>query len=452
MFESLTGKLEGVFKKLTGRGRLTDADLDEATETIRRALLEADVNINVADSFCASVRERSRGQDVVRGLNPGQTVVKFVHEELVKLLGERAEPLNLKSAPPVIIMLVGLQGSGKTTTCGKLARLLREDFRRSPLLVPADVYRPAAIDQLKIVGAELGIPVFDSSPSDKPVEIAKRADKLAQNKGYDTMIVDTAGRLQIDRPLMEELSAMVDAIQPHEILLVVDAMTGQEAVNVAKGFHEQLDIDGVILTKLDGDARGGAALSVRAVTGRPIKLVGMGEKLDALEVFHPDRMASRILGMGDMLSLIEKATKAVSVEEAKKLEKKIKGNNFSLEDFRAQFKMIKSMGSIGSLMKMIPGMGKLPQGIQEGDVEKSFVNMEAIISSMTLAERKDVNLLNGSRRKRIAMGSGRSVEEVNQLVAQFTQMRAMMKQFSKISGGKGGMDMLRGMSGMMRGR
>jgi signal recognition particle subunit SRP54 len=387
MFESLSGKLEEVFRKLTGRGRLTDSDLDEATETIRRALLEADVNITVADSFCATIRERSRGQEVVKGLNPGQTVVKLVHEELIKLLGEKTEPLNLKAAPPVVIMLVGLQGSGKTTTCGKLARLLRDDLKRSPLLVPADVYRPAAIDQLKIVGAELGIPVFDSTPADKPVEIATRAEKLAKNKGYDTIIVDTAGRLQIDRPLMEELSAMVDAIEPHEILLVVDAMTGQQAVNVAKGFHDQLDIDGVILTKLDGDARGGAALSVRSVTGRPIKLVGMGEKLDALEVFHPDRMASRILGMGDMLSLIEKATKAVSEEDAKKLQKKIKGNNFTLEDFRAQFKMIKSMGSIGSLMKMVPGMGKLPQGVQEEDMERSFRHMEAIISSMTPAER-----------------------------------------------------------------
>jgi len=446
MFETLSSQLEGVFKKLTGRGRLSDSDLDEALSTIRRALLEADVNLKVVEQFCDTIRERIKGQDVVKGLNPGQTVIKFVHEELIRLLGEKSEPLNLKAAPPVVIMLVGLQGSGKTTSCGKLAKLLRDDFKRTPLLVPADVYRPAAIEQLKILGGELGIPVFDSKPEDKPVEIAKRAETLAKNKGYDTVILDTAGRLQIDTALMNELAQIVDAVAPHEILLAVDAMTGQEAVNVAKGFHEKLDIDGVVLTKLDGDARGGAALSVRAVTGRPIKFIGIGEKLDALEVFHPERLASRILGMGDMLSLIEKATKAVSMEEAKSMEKKLRRNEFTLEDFQSQLQMIKKMGSLGSLMQMVPGMNQMAKGLDEGKAEEQLKHVEAIISSMTPAERQDVEILNGSRRKRIANGSGTTVEAVNQLLQQFTQMRKMMKQLTKLGPGA-----LRGLGGMMKG-
>jgi len=446
MFESLTGQLEGVFRKLTGRGRVTESDLDEATATIRRALLEADVNYTVAEEFCTAFRKRCTGQEIIRGLNPGQTVIKYVHEELVRLLGEKNEPLQLRAAPPVVLMLVGLQGSGKTTTAGKLARLLRDDFKRSPLLVPADVYRPAAIEQLKVLGRELDIPVFDSKPEDNPVDIAKRAELFAKNKNYDTLILDTAGRLQIDQPLMNELAEIVEALEPHEILLVVDAMTGQEAVNVAKGFHEKLDVDGFILTKLDGDARGGAALSIRAVTGRPIKFVGIGEKLDALDAFHPDRMASRILGMGDVLSLIEKAAKQVTAEDAKKLEKKFRKDEFTLEDFQSQLQMIKKMGSLGSLMQMVPGAGQLMKGFNEGDAEQQLKRVEAIISSMTRAERADVELINGSRRKRIAVGSGRTVEEVNQLLQQFTQMRKMMKQLTKL--GPAG---LRGLGSMMRG-
>lgn len=446
MFESLTSQLEGVFKKLTGRGRLSDSDLDEAIVTIRRALLEADVNLAVADKFCDAIRVRCKGQDVIKGLNPGQTVIKYVHEELVKLLGDANEPLSLRHAPPVTVMMVGLQGSGKTTTSGKLARLLRDDFKRSPLLVPADVYRPAAIEQLKILGRDLNIPVFDSQPQDKPVDIVKRAKQFAENKGCDTIIIDTAGRLQIDSTLMTELSDIVDAVEPHEILMVVDAMTGQEAVNVAKGFHDQLDVDGFVLTKLDGDARGGAALSIRAITGRPIKFVGMGEKLEALDVFYPDRMASRILGMGDMLSLIERAAKQVTVEDAKKLEKKLKRDEFTLEDFQSQLQMIKKMGSLGSLMQMVPGANQMMKGFDEGTAEKQLKHVEAIISSMTPAERTDVDILNGSRRKRIALGSGCSVEEVNQLLQQFSQMRKMMKQITKLGPGA-----LRGLGGMMRG-
>ena len=445
MFDSLSEKLEGVFRKLTGKGRLSDADLDEAIATIRRSLLEADVNLKVAEDFCQAVRVRLQGKDLVKGLNPGQTVVKFVYEELVKLLGEKHEPINLKNAPPVIIMLVGLQGSGKTTTAGKLARVLRDEFKRTPYLVPADVYRPAAIEQLKILGQQLDIPVYDSATTDKPVEIAKRAEQVAKNRGYDTIILDTAGRLQIDTQLMQELSSMVDAVAPHEILHVVDAMTGQEAVNVARGFNDQLDVDGFVLTKIDGDARGGAALSIRAVTGKPIKFVGLGEKLEALDLFHPDRMASRILGMGDVLSLIEKAAKQISAEDSKKLEKKLLNDDFTLEDFSEQLRMVKNMGSIGSLVKMIPGASQAMKGFDEEVAEKQLRHTEAIISSMTKAERVDVDILNGERRKRIASGSGTSVEAVNQLLLQFSQMRKMMKTMKKMGPGA-----LRGLSGMMK--
>jgi len=445
MFDSLSGKLEGVFKKLTGKGRLSPADLEEAFSAIRRALLEADVNLAVTEDFCSALKKKCEGKDVVKGLNPGQTVIKYVNDELIKLLGEKNEPLNLKNAPPVIIMLVGLQGSGKTTSAGKLAKLLRDEFKRTPLLVPADVYRPAAIEQLKVLGAQLNIPVFDSQTTDKPVDIAKRAEQFAKNKGYDTLILDTAGRLQIDTQLMQELVEIVEAVCPHEILHVVDAMTGQEAVRVSKGFHDQLDVDGFILTKLDGDARGGAALSIRAVTGRPIKFVGVGEKLEALDLFHPERMASRILGMGDVLSLIEKASKQITLEDSKKLEKKLLNDDFTLEDFKEQLQSIKKMGSIGSLVKMIPGVNQAMKGFDEGAAEEQLKHTEAIISSMTKAERADVEILNGSRRKRIAKGSGTTVEAVNQLVLQFSQMRKMMKMMKKMGPGA-----LRGMSGMMK--
>ena len=445
MFESLTAKFESTFHKLRNRGRLTESDIDRALDDIRTALLEADVNYQVTNDFCARVRERSVGMKVLKSLSAGQMVVKFVYDALVESMGAH-QALNLRHAPPVVVMLVGLQGSGKTTSCGKLARYLRDELRRKPLLVSTDVYRPAAIEQLKIVGEQLDIEVFDSSPDQNPVTIAKSAQDYARDSGFDTLIVDTAGRLQIDEELMDELADMVGALEPHEILLVADAMTGQEAVNVAKGFDNRLDIDGLILTKLDGDARGGAALSMRAATGKPIKFIGIGEKLDALELFHPDRMASRILGRGDVLSLIEKATKQVTLEDAQALKKKIKKDEFSLEDFHSQLKMIKNMGSMGSLMQMVPGMAKLTRDFDEDEAEKEFKHIEAIILSMTPKERRDHTIIDGSRRKRIAGGSGTSVEEVNRLLRQFTDMRKVMKKVTKM--GPAG---LRGLMGMMSG-
>lgn len=442
MFDSLTAKLESTFRQLRNRGKLSEQDIDAALKDIRLALLEADVNFQVTKDFCEKVRAKSIGMAVQKSLSPGQMVIKFVHEELLAAMGT-LEPLNLRFAPPVIIMLVGLQGSGKTTSCGKLARYLRDDLRRRPLLVPADVYRPAAIEQLKKLGADLGIEVLDSSVNEDPVNIAERAMEHAKNSGLDTIIIDTAGRLQIDAELMNELAEIVEKVEPHEVLLVADAMTGQEAVNVAKGFDAQLDIDGLILTKLDGDARGGAALSMRAVTGKPIKFIGIGEKLDALEPFHPDRLASRILGMGDVLSLIEKATKQVSVEDAKRLQKKLKKNEFSLEDFHSQLQTIKKMGSVTSLMSMVPGMNSLTKGINEEDTERELKRVEAIILSMTPAERRDSSLIDGSRRKRIAGGSGTSVEEVNRLLKQFSDMRKVMGKLTKM-----GPQALRGLGGL----
>lgn len=445
MFESLSSKLESTFKKLTGRGLLSEGDIDEALKEIKSSLLEADVNFKVVKEFCEKVKSKTLGKEVQKSLSPGQTIIKYVQEELVETMGKREE-LNLRYAPPVVLMLVGLQGSGKTTSCGKLAKYLKEDLKRRPLLVPCDVYRPAAIEQLKTLGSTLGIEVFDSKAEDDPVELAQRAEEYARNSGFDTIILDTAGRLQIDNELMTELVEIVETVDPHEILLVADAMTGQEAVNVAKGFDERLEIDGLILTKLDGDARGGAALSMRAVTGKPIKFIGVGEKLDALEPFYPDRMASRILGMGDVLSLIEKAQKQVSIEDAKKLEKKIKKNEFTFEDFYSQIQSIKKMGSMGSLMQMIPGANKLPQGLDDEEADKSLKRLEAIIQSMTKKERQDHTIFNGSRRKRVALGSGTSVEEVNQLINQFVTMRKMMKKLSKM-----GPNAMRGLGGMMKG-
>jgi signal recognition particle subunit SRP54 len=357
MFDSLSTKLESALKRIRGKTVLSQADIDATMKDVRMALLEADVNFKIAKDFCAHVAEKAMGADVLKSLSPDQQIIKLVHDELVEMMGGNASDLNLHVAPPAIIMLVGLQGSGKTTTAGKLASKLKKDFRRSPLLVPADVYRPAAIDQLKTLGAQLGIPVFDSNTSQNPVDIATQARDWALRHGNDTLIIDTAGRLQIDETLMQEIVNIRQAVSPHEVLLVADAMTGQEAVNVARGFNEAVQITGLILTKLDGDARGGAALSMRAVTGCPIKFSGHGEKMDALEVFHPERMASRILGMGDVLTLIEKTVKQVNIEDSLALHKKMKKNEFSLEDFLKQLNMVKSMGSIGSLMSMIPGMG-----------------------------------------------------------------------------------------------
>ena len=445
MFESLSNKLETTFKQLRNRGKLTESDIDLSLKDIRNALLEADVNLNVVKEFCENVKQKALGMKVLKSLNPGQMVIKYVHEELIAAMGEHSE-LKLKFAPPVIIMLVGLQGSGKTTSCAKLARFLKQTHKKRPLLVPADVYRPAAIEQLKTLGKSLDIDVFDSNTTQQPLEIAKQAADIAKKSGYDIMILDTAGRLQIDQKLMNELADIVEAIEPHEILLVADAMTGQEAANVASGFDSVLDIDGVILTKLDGDARGGAALSIRKVTNKPIKLIGVGEKTDALEPFYPDRMASRILGMGDILTLIDKATQEIDLEDAKSLQKKIKKNEFSLEDFLSQLQTIKRMGSMSSLMKMIPGAAQAMKGVEEGAPEKELKRIEAMIFSMTPEERRDTNVLNGSRRKRIAQGSGTSVEELNKMLQQFDMMRKMMKKFS----GAGGKDMLRGMGGLFR--
>ncbi len=432
MFANLQSKLDNAFKKIRGRGVLSPKDIEDTLKEVRVALLEADVNFKVAKEFCAKIADKAQGEDVLKSLTPDQTIIKLVHDELVTMMkGDSSNELDLKVSPPLIIMLVGLQGSGKTTTAAKLAKLLKSEKKRSPLLVPADVYRPAAIEQLKVLAKNLDVPVFNSSTEQDPVDIAKNAIEEAKNKLYDTVIIDTAGRLQIDQELMKELQEITDAVEPHEILLVADAMTGQESVTVAKGFDEALEIDGLILTKLDGDARGGAALSMRAVTGRPIKFIGVSEKTDGLEVFYPDRLASRILGMGDVLSLIEKASKEVSIEDSMNLHKKMKKGDFSLDDFLNQLKTVKKMGSITSLAGMIPGMNKMVDKIDPEKAEKEMKRVEAIIHSMTKRERANHAILDGSRRKRIAKGSGTSVEEVNRLIKQFSEMKKFMSKISK---------------------
>jgi signal recognition particle subunit SRP54 len=441
MFDTLHTKLDGALRKIRGRGSLSTADVEATMKEVRLALLEADVNFKVARDFCDNVAKQAVGEDILKSLTPDQQIIKLVHAELVHTMGDGAAPLNLAVAPPAIIMLVGLQGSGKTTTAGKLARLLRSEMKRKPLLVPADVYRPAAIAQLKTLGRQLDVEVFDSRTDQDPVEIVRQAVEAAAGRGFDTVIIDTAGRLQIDAELMAELQEISAAVEPHEILLVADGMTGQAAVDVAQGFDKALEIDGLILTKLDGDARGGAALSMRAVTGRPIKFIGIGEKLDGLEVFHPERMASRILGMGDVLTLIEKATKEVSVEDSLELAQKMKRNEFGLDDFLKQLQMIRRMGSISSIAGMIPGMNKLMKNVDPEQAERETKRIEAIIFSMTPAERRQPGLLNGSRRKRIARGSGTSVEEVNRLMKQFLEMKKMMGNLSRL-----------GLGGLMKGK
>ena len=435
MFDSLHDKLESAFKKIRGRGVIAESDINATMKGVRMALLEADVHYKVAKDFCAQVAEKALGEEVLKSLAPDQQIIKLVHQELISVMGAEAAELDLRAAPPVVIMLVGLQGSGKTTTIGKLGRHLRETHKRNPLLVPADVYRPAAIEQLKTLGLQLDLAVFDSDPKKDPVQIGKEALEHARLHAHDTLILDTAGRLQIDTDLMNELRELADTLKPHEILLVADAMTGQEAVNVAQGFHDALEIDGLILTKLDGDARGGAALSMKAVTGCPIKFVGVGEKLDALEVFHPERMASRILGMGDVLTLIEKASKEVNIEESLALQKKMRKNAFTLDDFLGQLRMIKRMGNLGSLASMMPGIGKMVKQIDSEEADQQVQRIEAIILSMTPAERHNQSILNGSRRQRIAKGSGTSVEEVNRLLKQFLEMKKMMKKISKMGAG-----------------
>lgn len=448
MFDSLSDKLDSIFKKLRGQGVMTEDNIKDALREVRLVLLEADVNFKVVKEFIDKVRSRAVGSQVLQSLAPGQQVIKIVHDELVSLMGGGEDnSLDLAAKPPVSIMMVGLQGSGKTTTCGKLAKYLKSQ-RRRPLLVPADVYRPAAIEQLKTVGRQVGIEVYNSRSDQVPVDICREALRFAELSGFDTVILDTAGRLQIDEELMEELARIKELVDPREILLVADAMTGQEAVNVATGFDTKLGLTGVVLTKLDGDARGGAALSIKAVTGKPVKFVGLGEKLDALEVFYADRLVSRILGMGDVLTLIEKAQSVIDVKEAEKLQQKLRKNEFTLEDFKNQMQQIKKMGSIESIMGMIPGMGKMmkqAQGAQPS--EKELKRIEAIIDSMTPSERSNHSIINGSRRIRIAKGSGTSVQEVNQLLKRFTEAQKVVKQLQKL-GAKG---MMRGMGKMSRG-
>ncbi|MGE4559788.1 MAG: signal recognition particle protein [Desulfobulbus sp.] len=439
MFENLTDRLESAFKKLRGHGRLTEENIQEAMGEVRRALLEADVNFGVVKEFIATVTEKAIGREVLTSLSPGQQVVKIVHDELVELLGSQAQPIKLDGRQPVTIMLAGLQGSGKTTTAAKLAHQLKEKGRK-PFLVPADVYRPAAIEQLHVLGEQVGVPVFDSTTEQKPVDIARRALAEANDSQFDTVIIDTAGRLHVDDALMAELQEISRAVPLTEVLFVADAMTGQDAVTVAHRFNTDLEITGVILTKMEGDARGGAALSVKKVTGKPIKFVGVGESVTALEVFHPDRAASRILGMGDVLSLIEKAESVVDQKNAEKLAKKIQKNAFTLEDFLDQIQQIKKMGSLEQIMGMIPGINKLKQlkDAPKPD-QKELVKTEAIIRSMTLKERRNHRMIDASRRVRIAKGSGTSVAEVNRVLKSYTMMLKMMKNLKGkgiMSGGK----------------
>lgn len=448
MFDSLSDKLESVFKKLRGQGVMTEENIKEALREVRLALLEADVNFKVVKDFVENVRVKAVGTEVLTSLSPGQQVIRIVHDELVAVMGGGEDnSLDLAAKPPVAIMMVGLQGAGKTTTCGKLGNLLKKQKRR-PLLVSADIYRPAAIEQLKTVGRQLGLEVFNSSSDQKPLDICRKAMQFAELNGYDTVILDTAGRHQIDDFLMNELAEIKAAVLPREVLLVADAMTGQEAVNVAVGFNDLLDISGVVLSKLDGDAKGGAALSIRAVTGKPIKFAGLGEKLDALEVFHPDRLVSRILGMGDVLTLVEKAQSLFDVKESELLQQKLKKNQFDLEDFLSQMQQIKKMGSMESIMGMIPGMGKMMKQMKGAQPsENEIKRIEAIIRSMTPAERANHSIINGSRRLRISKGSGTTVPEINLLLKRFTEAQKMMKQLQKL-GPKG---LLKSMGGLGKG-
>jgi len=434
MFDDLSEKFDHTIRKLRGVGKITERNIEEAVRDVRLALLEADVQFQVVKDFTDRVRSQALGQAVLASLTPEQQFIKIVNAELTTLMGASARPLDLSATPPVAIMLVGLHGSGKTTTIAKLARYLKTEHGRSPYLVAADVYRPAAIEQLVTLGKQIDCPVHASHAGADPVTLSREALTFAKNQGHDVVLIDTAGRLHIDDELMDELQRMKTATHPHHILLVVDAMTGQDAVNVAGGFHSRLALTGVILTKLDGDARGGAALSVRAVTGAPVILAGTGEKLDALELFYPDRMARRILGMGDVLTLVEKAERAYDAKQAVALQRKLRRNEFTLEDFRDQLHTLRKMGSMGDLLAMIPGMKKFTRGLDMGSAEAELKHVEAIIGSMTAEERRNHLVLNGSRRKRIALGSGTSVAEVNRFLKQFVQMKKMMKQMSKFAG------------------
>ena len=438
MFDNLSDKLDRAFKILKGQGKITEINVAETVKEVRKALLDADVNFKIAKDFTDRVKEKAFGQSVLTSVSPGQLMIKIVNDELVALMGGEKSELNLKSNP-AIILIAGLQGSGKTTFSGKLANYLKSKGK-SPYLVAADVYRPAAIDQLKILGAQIDVPVFTDYESKNPVKIAQEAIKQAKAAGHNVIIIDTAGRLAVDEQMMDEIASVKSSVQPHEMFFVVDAMTGQDAVNTAKAFNDRLDFDGVVLTKLDGDTRGGAALTIREVVKKPIKFVGTGEKLEAIDVFYPERMASRILGMGDVVSLVERAQEQFDAEESARIQKKIRKNQFDFGDFLNQLQQIKKMGNLKDLMGMIPGVGKMVKDIDISD--DAFKHIEAIIHSMTPLERESPELINGTRRKRIAMGSGRSIEEVNKLLKQFDDMKKMMKQFS---GGGNPLKMLKNM-------
>ncbi|MCY9011776.1 signal recognition particle protein [Bacillus inaquosorum] len=435
-FEGLADRLQQTISKIRGKGKVSEQDVKDMMREVRLALLEADVNFKVVKDFVKKVSERAVGQDVMKSLTPGQQVIKVVKEELTELMGGEESKIAVAKRPPTVIMMVGLQGAGKTTTSGKLANLLRKKHNRKPMLVAADIYRPAAIKQLETLGKQLDMPVFSLGDQISPVEIAKQAIEKAKEEHYDYVILDTAGRLHIDHELMDELTNVKEIANPEEIFLVVDSMTGQDAVNVAKSFNEQLGLTGVVLTKLDGDTRGGAALSIRAVTNTPIKFAGLGEKLDALEAFHPERMASRILGMGDVLTLIEKAQASVDEDKAKELEQKMRTMSFTLDDFLEQLGQVRNMGPLDELLQMMPGAGKM-KGLKNIQVdEKQLNHVEAIIKSMTVLEKEQPDIINASRRKRIAKGSGTSVQEVNRLLKQFDEMKKMMKQMTNMSKGK----------------
>ena len=440
-FEGLSSKFQNIARKFKGKTRITESDLKEMLREVKLALLEADVNYKIVKEFIATIQEKALGQDALKSLTPGQQVIKIVKDELVELLGGTDARINISPNPPTIIMMVGLQGSGKTTTAAKLANILRKDGKK-PLLVACDVYRPAAIKQLQVLGTQLNIPVYANENSQDVVKISKQAIEQAISKLNDVIIIDTAGRLQIDEVLMEELKNLKSAVKPHEILLVVDSMTGQEAVNVAESFKDAVGIDGIVLTKLDGDTRGGAALSVKKVTGRPIKYIATGEKMNDIEQFHPDRMASRILGMGDVLSIIEKAEEAITEEEAEKLEAQLRKNKFDLDDYLTQLRQIKKMGSFSSILKMIPGLGSKMKDIQVDD--KEFLRIESMICSMTKEERRNPKILNGQRRLRIAKGSGTTVEQLNKFMKSFEMTQKMMKQMKSEKGMKNVMRNLKG--------
>ncbi len=432
MFEGLSDRLQNAFKKLRGQGVIKEEHINEALREVRMALLEADVNFKVVKDFTARIKEKALGQEVLQSLSPAQHIVKIVNDELTELMGGTQSKLVVAQHPPTVIMLVGLQGAGKTTTAGKLAASLKKQGKK-PLMVACDVYRPAAIKQLQVLGEQLGVAVFSVEGNNNPVDIAQQAVNKAESIFCDTVIIDTAGRLHINEELMGELSNIKSKVKPHEILLVVDAMIGQESVTVAESFHEKLGLTGLILTKLDGDARGGAALSIKSVTGCPIKYVGMGEKLEALEPFHPERMSSRILGMGDVLTLIEKVQSEIDLEKAAELEKKLRKDEFTLEQFLEQLQMVKKMGSLGSLLDLIPGVGNKLKDLKDAKIdEKEMGRVEAIIRSMTIKERRNPDVLNGSRRKRIALGSGTKVQDVNRLIKQFEESRKMMKKMQSM--------------------